>query len=577
MKGWKLILLLGFLAASGFAAARGTVLELEVQPRFGGSPLLLDSLRYENSAGEILSVTRLSYLLSGFSLEREDGSWIALPEQTVWMDVAQRRFNAPLVGIPAGRYKAMRFDLGLSPSENAADPSNFPADHPLNPNLDGLHWSWMGGYIFMALEGHYRAGTQELKGYALHLARDPNRTPIQVTVPLDLRQDGTLDLDFDLAALLDAPRALSFEKDGAATHSRDGDPVAAALVQNLPGAFRVRQFISSLPAISQPSPLKPLYLPATYTPYRFTMSRTFPIPDLPRDNPLIQERVTLGAKLFHDPILSRDGTISCASCHQQAHAFSDPRRFSLGVDGQIGNRHAMPLFNLAWKSSFFWDGRAPSLRAQPWVPIQQHNEMDNTPARVIAKLAASSAYPPLFLAAFGSPEVTREKIGLAFENYLLTLTSYNAKFDQAMRGQATLTPEEKRGLQLFMTEYDPRTGQYGADCFHCHGGALFTDHQFHNNGLELAPEDAGRYLVTHDEADRGKFATPSLRNLTHTGPYMHDGRFTTLEEVVAHYDHGVVRSPTLDPNLAKHPDDGLKLSIPDQQAIVAFLKTLSED
>jgi len=128
-----------------------------------------------------------------------------------------------------------------------------------------------------------------------------------------------------------------------------------------------------------------------------------------------------------------------------------------------------------------------------------------------------------------------------------------------------------------MTEYEPRTGQYGADCFHCHGGALFTDHQFHNNGLELAAGDTGRYAVTHDEADRGKFATPSLRNLGRTGPYMHDGRFTTLEEVVAHYDHGVQRTATLDPSLAKHPDDGLKLSATDQRAIVAFLNTLNDE
>ncbi len=576
MTGRKSLFCLSLWAASALAA-RATVLDLQMRHLFSGAPLLLDSLRYQNAAQDTLSVTRLSYLLGDFALKREDGSWTELPGQVVWMDAAAHRLDAPLRNIPAARYQALRFDVGLNPDQNNADPSTLPPDNPLNPNVNGLRWSWQGGYVFMAFEGLYRGSSQELKGYALHLAREPNRTRIDLPIALDLRHDGTLVVDLDLGVLLGSPRPLSFEKDGAATHSRDGDPVAAILDTNLPGAFRARAFISSLPDISLPSPIKPLYLPATFTPFHFTMSGAFPIPELPRDNPLIAERVTLGSKLFHDPILSRDDTISCSSCHQPDHSFSDPRRFSVGVDGLIGTRHAMPLFNLAWKSSFFWDGRAPSLREQVWTPIQQRNEMDDTPPDVIAKLGATTTYPQLFTAAFGSPEITREKIGLALENFLLTLTSYNAKFDLAMRGRAAFTPEERRGLELFMTEYEPRTGQYGADCFHCHGGALFTDHQFHNDGLELAPGDTGRYAITHDDADRGKFATPSLRNLTLTGPYMHDGRFTTLDQVVAHYDHGVVRGPTLDPNLAKHPDDGLKLSQADQQALVAFLKTLSPE
>jgi cytochrome c peroxidase len=558
-------------------AARGAELDLAVRPAFNGSPLLLDSLRYENAAHETLSVTRLSYLLSGIALEREGGGWVELPGATVWLDEAGRREEAPLPNIPPGRYRAIRFDVGLDPAENSANPATLPPDNPLNPNTDGLHWSWQGGYIFLALEGYYREASGELRGYELHVAREPNRTRINLPVTLDLRQDGMLVLSFDIGTLLNAPRPLSFEHDGASTHSRDGDPVAAALVENLPAAFQVRQFISSLPAISLPSPIKPLYLPASYTPYRFVMSNTFPIPDLPRDNPLLVERVALGAKIFRDPLLSRDGSIFCSSCHQPDHGFTDTRKFSLGVDGKTGTRHAMPLSNLAWKSSFFWDGRAPSLRAQVWFPVRDHAEMDETPERVVAKLGAVPAYAPLFAAAFGSPEVTREKIGLALENYLLTLTDYNAKFDRALRGQETFSPQEQRGFQLFMTEYDPRTGQYGADCFHCHGAPLFSDHQFHNNGLLLSDDDTGRYAITHNEADRGKFATPSLRNLSLTGPYMHDGRFTTLEEVVAHYDHGIQRTPTLDPNIAKHPDAGLKLSKPDQQAIVAFLKTLNEN
>ena len=337
------------------------------------------------------------------------------------------------------------------------------------------------------------------------------------------------------------------------------------------------QVLSAAPAISKPAPVKPLYLPEKFTPYRFTMSGTFPVPDLPRDNPLIEERIALGKALFHETALSRDGTLSCASCHVSTFAFADARRFSVGVRDQVGTRNAMPLFNLAWKTTFFWDGRAPSLRTQALMPIEDHTELDETLNRVTAKLAATKEYPALFTAAFGSPEITAEKLGLAIEQFLLTLTSYDAKFDRALRGKVTLSDKEKRGFELFMTEFDPRTGRRGADCFHCHGGPLFSDHQFHNNGLTPTDADPGRFRITNVESDRSKFATPSLRNIARTAPYMHDGRFATLEEVVAHYSTGILRTATLDPNLAKHPEGGLRLSDADQRALVAFLKALSSE
>jgi cytochrome c peroxidase len=247
------------------------------------------------------------------------------------------------------------------------------------------------------------------------------------------------------------------------------------------------------------------------------------------------------------------------------------------VRQQLGARHAMPLLNLAWKRSFFWDGRAPSLRAQALMPIQDHAEMDECLTNVASKLAARPRYPAAFQAAFGCMEITPEKIGLALEQYLLTLTSFDAKLDRAMRGAEKLTVEEKRGFQLFSTEYDPRRGQYGADCFHCHGGMLFQSQTFANNGLDAEFRDTGRAKVTGKDSDRGKFAVPSLRNVELTGPYMHDGRFATLEEVVAHYCTGVKRSASLDPNLAKHPNGGLPLTEADQKALVAFLKTLTDE
>lgn len=235
----------------------------------------------------------------------------------------------------------------------------------------------------------------------------------------------------------------------------------------------------------------------------------------------------------------------------------------------------MPLVNLAWKEDFFWDGRVSGLRNQVLHPITDSREMGESLPSMIKKLSADADYPQLFEEAFASGAISTENLGLALEAYLLTLTSFQSRFDQAIRGETELTEPEKRGFTLFMTEFDPRSGQYGADCFHCHGGALFTDNQFHNNGL-LSSGDSGREAITGEPKDRDRFATPSLRNIALTAPYMHDGRFGSLAEVVAHYSEGVVRSDTLDPNLAKHPAGGLYLSEEDQEALVAFLETLTD-
>jgi len=157
---------------------------------------------------------------------------------------------------------------------------------------------------------------------------------------------------------------------------------------------------------------------------------------------------------------------------------------------------------------------------------------------------------------------------------LLTRLSFDSKLDRSLKGKATLTDEEKRGFELFFTESEPRLGKLGADCFHCHGGALFTDHSFHNNGLSTT-DDVGLEKVTGKSSDRYKFSTPSLRNIALTAPYMHDGRFATLEEVIDHYNSDFERNETLDPNLAKH-SQGLGLSEADKKALIAFLKTLSD-
>ena len=622
-------LLLGAgLLSAALGLALGASLQIQITPKVSGENLQPASFRYQTSAGETFSITRVSYLVSEFALQRHDGSWLELSNSVAWLDYEQNRNSLRLEKIPAGEFRAVRFCVGLNTNLNHADIAQFPASHPLNPNLNGLHWSWQGGYIFLALEGLWRNAGGELDGWAYHLARDTNAVRVTLAAPLEITNETKVELDFDLATLLNAPRPLSFGKDGSSTHSRDGDPISAALVANLPGAFRVHRITlltESEIAVAHP---KPLYLPEKFTPFQFQMSATFPIPDLPRDNPLLVERVELGKKLFFDKRIAINDQQSCADCHAPDKAFSDGRRTARGAEGEFGPRNTMPLFNLAWKKEFFWDGRAKSLREQVLQPItnaiEMHQSLTNLVAKLVAagvppaveggilppgssvespasvktsesvsldrplnppggtpgstagKMPAATDYPARFAAAFGSPEITSEKISLALENYLLTLTSFDARFDRVLRGEEKFTAEEQRGFELFSTEYDPRRGQFGADCFHCHGGTLFQSQSFANNGSAGALVDLGREKATGRESDRGKFSVPSLRNVALTAPYMHDGRFRTLAEVVEHYSTGVARSPTLDPNLAKHPDGGVPLSAEDKHALVAFLQTLTD-
>lgn len=562
-----------FLTVNSGAA----VLQIQIKQKFLGENLQLASLRYQTSASERFSITRASYLVSDFELQRDDGSWLVFSNSVAWMDFDANRDSLRLE-MPAGEFRSIRFLVGLDTNMNHAGPSGFPASHPLNPNLDGLNWSWQGGYIFLALEGLWRNPNAGLDGWAYHLARDTNSVCITLAVPLEVTNETKLELDFDLATVLNAPRPLSFLKDGNSTHSRDGDPISAALKMNLPGAFYVRRISNLTDAEIAAANPKPLYLPAKFTPYPFQMSAAFPIPDLPRGNPLTVERVELGAKLFFDKRISINDRQSCADCHSPEEAFTDARPTARGAEGEFGSRNTMPLFNLAWKKQFFWDGRAGSIRDQVLQPIQNPIEMHQSLTNLVVKLArANDGYAALFTAAFGSPDITVEKIALALENYLLTLTSFDSKFDRVLQGKEQFTPEEQRGFELFSTEYDPRRGQFGADCFHCHGGPLFQSQAFANNGLDDTFADPGREKVTSKASDLGKFAVPSLRNIALTGPYMHDGRFKTLDEVIEHYVSGVKRSATLDPNIAKHPDGGVPLGAIDKKALVAFLKTLTDE
>ena len=513
-------------------------------------------------------ISRFDFLLSEISLQEDSGRWVEGGDWFAFISVGERRLHADTEGSPAGGFKAIRFRVGLDETIDQGDPARWASGHPLHPDVNHLHWGWQGGYVHLAIEGKSENGP-----FSYHLARSED--PMFVEIPVSFRAGGpvTLALEIDADAILsaaDGPNAAN------STHSRPGDRLAAEMKAKVRRAFRAAGVSYDLFQIAQPAPAASSPLPEGTRPYPVRITRRFPQVTLPTDNPLTVEGVALGKRLFFDPILSVNNSQSCSSCHDQSSAFSDPRRVSPGAHGQPGKRNAMPLFNLAWASEgLFWDGRARSLREQVLMPITDPTEMGESIGNVLSKLRADATYPADFQKAFvdGITSVTLAK---SLEQYLLTLVSQDSGFDRAVRKRGELTEQEKQGLSLFVTEHDPARGLRGADCFHCHGGTLFTDNRFHNNGLALESGDIGQMAITGNTADRGKFKTPSLRNIALTAPYMHDGRFATLEEVIDHYNSEVKRTETLDPNLGKHPAAGLGLSEPEKKALVAFLKTLTD-
>src|SRR5690606_14328665 len=294
-----------------------------------------------------------------------------------------------------------------------------------------------------------------------------------------------------------------------------------------------------------------------------------PVYDL-STNPISQEGFELGRKLFHDPLLSRNNTISCASCHIQSSAFTHHGHdVSHGIDDKLGTRNAQPIMNLAWSRTFFWDGGVFHLDMLPVAPIENPVEMDETLANVLTKLRQHKQYPQLFEKAFGNSEITTANFLKALSQFMLMAVSSNSKYDKVMRGEAgvAFTGDEQAGYVL-----------YQQHCAGCHVEPLFTDQSFRDNGLGPNPvDDRGRYEITLDNADRYRFKVPSLRNLRYTAPYMHDGRLLTLDAVIEHYRHEVRETLNLDP-LLRH-DGGLRgitLSETDKGQLLAFLETLND-
>lgn len=317
------------------------------------------------------------------------------------------------------------------------------------------------------------------------------------------------------------------------------------------------------------------------TPYALDIG-DFEQPTIAPDNDLTVQGVKLGRMLFYEKKLSKDGSQSCASCHRQEHAFTDTTKFSIGVEKLPGKRQAMAVFNMAWHNNeFFWDGRAHLLRDQSLKPIQDPLEMNETLENAVAKLNAEKQYRDQFMRAFGSEEITSEKMSLALEQFMNSIVSVESKYDRFLRGEAALTASEERGRALFFDEFNPGFPSLsGADCAHCHTTRTFENDLYMNNGLDsdVDMQDIGREEVTGNASDRGKFKVTSLRNVEVTQPYMHDGRFKTLEEVVEHYNSGIKASSTVDPALEyTRVSGGLQLDAQDKADLVAFLKTLTDE
>jgi cytochrome c peroxidase len=317
------------------------------------------------------------------------------------------------------------------------------------------------------------------------------------------------------------------------------------------------------------------------TSYSFDyLPERFPNPIIPPDNPMTEEAIALGRMLFYDPILSSDSTMSCASCHHQDKAFTDGMATSVGVLGLNGDRSSMPLVNLAFNPrGFFWDGRSASLEEQALVPIEDHREFNETWDNVEAKLRNHPDYPIHFREAFGieyPSEITRDLAVKAIAQFERTLISYQSRFDRVVWDQQGWPTElEQEGRNLFFVETALPTQEHPG-CSHCHGSALFTENNFFNNGVQDAEDlesfnDAGLGGVNGNIYDNGKFRAPTLRNIALTAPYMHDGRFATLEEVLDHYASGGHGLANQDPNIQP-----FELSEQQKEAMIAFMEMLTD-
>ncbi len=303
----------------------------------------------------------------------------------------------------------------------------------------------------------------------------------------------------------------------------------------------------------------------TYLSLKIPLGWPKPPTDIFKLNPLTEEGFQLGKKLFYDGRLSRDGNFPCASCHQQFAAFATyDHQFSHGFNNSFSVRNAPALFNLAWMKEMHWDGGINHIEVQPLAPITNAKEMAENIGNVLKKLSVDSVYHRMFAAAFGDTTINSQRMLKALSQFMGSIQSYNSKYDQVKRGEASFTLAEQNGYATFQ-----------ANCNTCHAEPLFTDNSFRNNGLSLDPffQDKGRMGITGNPADSLAFKVPSLRNIQFTGPYMHDGRIFSLSQVVAHYQTGIdTNQPTLDPLLKKR----ISITSQEKRDLIDFLQTLTD-
>ncbi|RYY55900.1 MAG: cytochrome-c peroxidase [Chitinophagaceae bacterium] len=320
--------------------------------------------------------------------------------------------------------------------------------------------------------------------------------------------------------------------------------------------------------------------PASPTPLRISYPAGFGNRiSIPADNPTTVEGVALGRMLFYETALSVNDKFSCGSCHQQSRAFTDGKQFSEGVDGVTQPRNTMALVNLLWVRQFFWDGRTRGLEDQVTIPMTGVHEMGQSLERSSGKLRKLKTYAVLFEKAFGSPLINEKRIRQALAQFQRTLVSADSRYDRYLAGTYRPTASELNGTRLFYTNPDPSKGIRGAGCRGCHGGDKTYTEMYHNNGLDTAFADQGRQGITGQPQDAGRFRVVSLRNIALTAPYMHDGRFDSLSQVIDHYNREMIQTPTLSPALrSSNLPGGSSLGLTDREKkdLLAFLHMLTD-
>jgi cytochrome c peroxidase len=521
-------------------------LVIELGHEVSGEPLVLGRLTYTNTAGNRFAIDRLRYYVSDVVLHGAAGA-----EHTSGVHYCDLSADATqritLPDVPSGQYERISFVFGLD------DTRNLTGALPSTPENDAMEWpaALGGGYHYMLLEGRFEDATGSERTCRVQTGRlvsggTSTSHYFEVTLPNSSVAIGTGTTH--LLALMDvggwfADPPYDFNDYGT-------DMAASAAAQQI---------------LEDNGPH--VFAPLTQDPVTIEFPPAFPPMIVPADNPTTRQGVFLGRNLYHDPILSADSTLACAGCHRPEHSFADVTRFSVGIDGISGTRNANALVNPGFVTVSFWDGRARDLEAQALEPVQNPIEMNLPWSEVTERLAANARYRRLFLRAFGTVEITPDRVTKAIAQFERTLISANAKYDRWAAGEIQLTAAEERGHAMFFSEV--------GDCFHCHGQNLaFTDNLFHNVGVDAVIVDPGLGGRTGLPSDMGLFRTPTLRNVELTGPYMHDGRFATLHEVVQHYNSGGFRTPTVDPLIRV----GVGLRLTDQQVddLVAFLMVLTD-